>query len=51
MTHNSEIAEGNPDEEKIGAFGVGTLYHIFAILILKVTFLSRHRILQSILDH
>ena len=40
-------AEGNPDEEKIGAFGVGESHH-FVPIPLGLTY---YRVLQSILRH
>lgn len=35
-----QIAEGNPDEEKIGAFGVGTNVCILLICPLRLTLCS-----------
>jgi hypothetical protein len=43
------LAEGNPDEKKIGAFGVGRLEHYLE----TIEFLMHgiHRLLQLVLDH
>ena len=43
------LAEGNPDEEKVGAFGVGRLEHHPE----TIDFLMHgiHRLLQLVLDH
>jgi hypothetical protein len=42
------LAEGNPDEEKIGAFGVGRLEHYLEIIDFLIH--DIHRLLQLVLD-
>jgi hypothetical protein len=47
LSHFS-LAEGNPDEEKIGAFGVGRLKHFLETIDVSH---SIHRLLQLVLGN